>query len=63
LKWWGAYLESKENYDRAKKYYSKANDYLSLVRINCYQDDMVTAAAIVNESGDKAAAYHLARQL
>jgi intraflagellar transport protein 140 len=37
LKWWAAYLESKERYDRACKYYSKAGDYLSLVRILCFQ--------------------------
>ena len=33
LKWWAAYLESKGRYDKARKYYSKANDFLSLVRI------------------------------
>ena len=59
LKWWGAYLESKEKYvfsrglplfpshesfitslnryDKAKKYYSRANDHLSLVRIACFK--------------------------
>jgi intraflagellar transport protein 140 len=37
LKWWAAYLESKERYDKAKKYYSRAGDYLSLVRILCFQ--------------------------
>lgn len=37
LKWWAAYLESKERYDRACKYYSRAGDYLSLVRILCFQ--------------------------
>lgn len=63
LKWWAAYLESKEMYDRAKKYYSKACDFLSLVRISCFQGDMSSAAGIVMESEDKAAAYYFARQL
>lgn len=37
LKWWAAYLESIERYDKAKKYYNKAKDYLSLVRICCFK--------------------------
>ena len=37
LKWWGQYLESHEKYDKARKYYSKANDALSLVRICCFK--------------------------
>ena len=37
LKWWAAYLESIERFDKAKKFYNKAEDYLSLVRICCFQ--------------------------
>lgn len=37
LKWWAAYLESKERFDKARKYYSKAQDFLSLVRIACFK--------------------------
>jgi intraflagellar transport protein 140 len=37
LKWWASYLESIERFDKAKKYYSKAKDYLSLVRIYCFK--------------------------
>lgn len=37
LKWWAAYLESIERYDKAKKFYSKAKDFLSLVRISCFK--------------------------
>lgn len=37
LKWWAAYLESIGKYDSARKYYSKASDYLSLVRILCFK--------------------------
>jgi intraflagellar transport protein 140 len=63
MKWWGKYLESNERYDKAKKYYSKAGDYLSLVRIACFKNDFDKAAEIVLETGDSAAAYHLGRQL
>ena len=37
LKWWGAYLESNERFDKANKYYKKAGDHLSLVRICCFK--------------------------
>lgn len=37
LKWWAAYLESIEEYKKAKKMYNKADDALSLVRIACFQ--------------------------
>jgi intraflagellar transport protein 140 len=37
LKWWAAYLESTERFDKARKYYSKAGDYVSLVRIHCFK--------------------------
>lgn len=37
LKWWAAYLESIDRMDKAKKYYAKAKDYLSLVRIACFK--------------------------
>ena len=63
MKWWGKYLESNERFDKAKKYYSKAGDHLSLVRIACFKGDFDRAAEIVHETSDSAAAYHLARQL
>ena len=63
FKWWAAYLESQERYDVARKYYARAEDYLSLVRLACFQGDYQTAADIVHESGDPAASYHFARQL
>jgi len=37
LKWWAAYLESIERFDKAKKFYNKAEDFLSLVRICCFK--------------------------
>jgi len=52
---WGAYLESKEKFDRARKYYSKAGDFLSLVRIACFKEDFTGAAEIVQESGKRSA--------
>eukprot|EP01041_Mallomonas_annulata_P003422 gene3422-6789_t len=63
LKWWAAYLESTERFDKARKYYGKAGDFLSLVRIACFKGEYNLAAEIVQEAGDKAAAYHFARQL
>lgn len=37
LKWWAAYLESNERFDKACKYYRRAGDFLSLVRISCFK--------------------------
>jgi intraflagellar transport protein 140 len=65
LKWWAAYLESKERFDKACKYYSKAEDYLSLVRIECFRGNFSNAADIISDAGQNAAAasFHFARQL
>jgi intraflagellar transport protein 140 len=63
LKWWASYLESIDRLDKAKKYYSKAKDFLSLVRIYCFQGDFQKAVDIITESGDRASAYHFARQM
>ena len=46
----------------ALQYYGLAEDYLSLVRVHCYCENLEKAAEIANSSGDKAACYHLARQ-
>ena len=46
----------------ALQYYELAEDYLSLVRVHCYCENLEKAAEIANSSGDKAACYHLARQ-
>jgi intraflagellar transport protein 140 len=48
---------------RASKYYARAKDYLSLVRVCCFKGDFQKASEIVTETEDAAAAYHLARQL
>jgi intraflagellar transport protein 140 len=63
LKWWAAYLESTERYDKASKYYRQSGDYLSLIRIACFKEDYESAREIISDYGDTAAAYHFARQL
>ncbi|XP_053550522.1 intraflagellar transport protein 140 homolog [Bombina bombina] len=60
-KWWAQYLESRSDLESALKYYEMAQDYLSLVRVHCYLGNIQTAAEIANETGDRAASYHLAR--
>ncbi|XP_041061994.1 intraflagellar transport protein 140 homolog isoform X2 [Carcharodon carcharias] len=61
-KWWAQYLESQADMDSALKYYEKAQDYLSLVRVHCYLGNTQKASEIANETGNHAASYHLARQ-
>ena len=63
LKWWAGYCESLGHFEKARRYYSRAGDDLSLVRVACHNREMTTAAEIVNDSQSKSAAYHLARQL
>uniref|UniRef100_A0A4W3HUQ7 Intraflagellar transport 140 n=1 Tax=Callorhinchus milii TaxID=7868 RepID=A0A4W3HUQ7_CALMI len=61
-KWWAQYLESQAEMDSALKYYEMAQDYLSLVRVQCYLGNISKASEIANETGNRAASYHLARQ-
>ncbi|KAK2157995.1 hypothetical protein LSH36_179g04000 [Paralvinella palmiformis] len=61
-KWWAQYMESTGEMESALEFYSSAKDILSLVRVYCYCQDLNKAAEICNETGDKAACYHLARQ-
>ncbi|KAG2455575.1 IF140 protein, partial [Polypterus senegalus] len=61
-KWWAQYLESQSKMEAALKYYEFAQDYLSLVRVHCYLSNIPKAAEIANETGNRAASYHLARQ-
>jgi intraflagellar transport protein 140 len=63
LKWWAQYMESNEYFDKACKYYRRGGDFLSLVRIACFKEDFNQASEIIQESGDRSAAYHFARQL
>lgn len=63
FKWWAKYCESTRSFDKAMMYYSKAQDYLSLVRLHCFLGNLQKAQEIVAESNNESAAYHLARQL
>ncbi|CAG04347.1 unnamed protein product, partial [Tetraodon nigroviridis] len=60
-KWWAQYLESQSDMDSALHFYSLAEDYFSLVRVYCYMEDIQKASEIANDTGDRAASYHLAR--
>lgn len=62
-KWWAEYLESCGEWEQAMQYYETANDYYSLVRILCFNGQISRAIEVVEESGCRAAAYHLARRL
>ena len=62
-KWWAEYLESMGELEQAMQFYETANDYYSLVRILCFSGQIARAIEIAEESGCKAAAYHLARRL
>nr|CAB3255295.1 intraflagellar transport protein 140 homolog [Phallusia mammillata] len=61
-KWWAQYMESTGDMETAIKFYQQAADPLSLVRVYCYCGNSEKAAEVANETGDKAACYHLARQ-
>ncbi|KAM3859666.1 intraflagellar transport protein 140 homolog [Diretmus argenteus] len=61
-KWWAQYLESRSDMDSALRFYEYAQDYLSLVRVHCYMGNIQKASEIANDTGDRAASYHLARQ-
>ncbi|KAG7227765.1 hypothetical protein INR49_013559 [Caranx melampygus] len=60
-KWWAQYLESQSDMDTALRFYECAQDYLSLVRVHCYMGNIQKASEIANDTGDRAASYHLAR--
>uniref|UniRef100_K3W6X2 Uncharacterized protein n=1 Tax=Globisporangium ultimum (strain ATCC 200006 / CBS 805.95 / DAOM BR144) TaxID=431595 RepID=K3W6X2_GLOUD len=60
--WWAQFQESQGNFDLAIECYEKAKDYLSIVRVLCFKKDFQVAAKVAKTSGNRAAAYHLARQ-
>jgi intraflagellar transport protein 140 len=60
--WRAKLCESKAQWDLAFKYYDLACDYLSLIRIRCFQSNFEEAKRIAIETKDKAASYHLAHQ-
>ncbi|XP_077980431.1 intraflagellar transport protein 140 homolog [Glandiceps talaboti] len=61
-KWWAQFMESTGEMETALQFYEAAQDYLSLCRVYCYCGNTDKAAEICNETGDRAACYHLARQ-
>ncbi|XP_017274041.1 intraflagellar transport protein 140 homolog [Kryptolebias marmoratus] len=60
-KWWAQYLESQSDMETALQFYERAQDFLSLVRVHCYMGNIQEASQIANDTGDRAASYHLAR--
>ncbi|KAH7689495.1 hypothetical protein AAVH_40505 [Aphelenchoides avenae] len=60
-KWWAQFLESTNDLEAARNYYKYADDYLSVVRILCYENRINEAAQLVDRTDDRAAAFHLAR--
>ena len=61
-RWWAQYMESTGEMESALHFYTLAKDYLSLVRVHCYCDNLDKAAEIASQTGDRSACYHLARQ-
>lgn len=61
-KWWAQYMESTGEMQTALEFYEAAGDVLSLVRVSCYCGDLKKAAEICQQTGDKAACFHLGRQ-
>ncbi|EEC12043.1 conserved hypothetical protein [Ixodes scapularis] len=63
LKWWAQYMESIGEMEAALQFYEASEDYLSLLRVHCYFNNVEKACEIANETGDRAACFHLARYL
>ncbi|XP_063681755.1 intraflagellar transport protein 140 homolog isoform X3 [Bolinopsis microptera] len=63
LGWWAQYLESNGEMDSALQFYQAAEDIMSFVRIWCYCGRFDEAISIASNTNDRAACYHLARQL
>jgi intraflagellar transport protein 140 len=61
LEWWARYAESKRAFDKALEFYKKAEDWLSLVRLHCFQGNIQEATNVAIDSESPAASYHLAR--
>ncbi|XP_065660084.1 intraflagellar transport protein 140 homolog isoform X3 [Hydra vulgaris] len=62
MKWWARYLESLGDMEAALFFYKQSEDYLSMVRIHCFCENMKEAEQLCQDTGDKAACYHLACQ-
>ena len=62
IRWWGQYLESNGEVDRAVPFYERAESKVDLVRVLAMKGDLDSAARLVQDSADPPAAYQLARQ-
>lgn len=63
LEWWAGYCESLGHLESARTCYEKARDAFNVVRVACLENDLSTAAAVLDETKDAAGSYHLARHL
>ncbi|KAJ0403604.1 hypothetical protein ATCC90586_008757 [Pythium insidiosum] len=63
LVWWAQFQESQGHFDLAIESYEHAKDDLSVVRVLCFKKDFAAAAKVVETTRNRAAAYHLARQM
>ncbi|CAD7929934.1 unnamed protein product [Amoebophrya sp. A25] len=59
-RWYAAYLESKQDLPGAIKCYTKSQDWHSLVRLHCFENDIETAKKVCEDTRDKAGCYYLA---
>lgn len=62
LKWVAQLLESQGDMQGALQYYTRAQDACAIVRVLCFLGEFERAGELVTSTGDRAAAYHLARQ-
>ncbi|KAL0273238.1 UNVERIFIED_CONTAM: hypothetical protein PYX00_005959 [Menopon gallinae] len=62
FKWLAQYMESTGDMKSALHYYTMAKDHLSIVRVLCFLNNFNQASEVAQNTGDRAAAYHLARQ-
>jgi hypothetical protein len=46
-KWWGQYCEYRGDLANARQYYTRAKDFLALVRVHCHDQDFENAADVV----------------
>ena len=49
-------------FTNARQYYTRAKDYLALVRVHCHDKDYEAAADVVLQTSNKSASYFLAQQ-
>ena len=61
--YWAEHLECSGDLDGAIDQYRSCGDYRSVVRLLIFIGDTDGASKVVEETGDRAAAYHVARVL